>query len=132
MTVVAWGLLTAGLFHDLVTGPWQSEDAGYSPFILLLAIFMGGAIAQRHWQEFRTKPANSGLIFLILALLLFLAGRGLGNVFMAWCGVMLTACSALALHYGWAILGRFGLPILALGFAAPLPGSVITALTFPL
>lgn len=132
LPVAAFGLLCAGTVVTLATGLWLTDDHSYAPIIVLLSIGMAIAVNLRREANISQRPSNVGLALLVGALLLFLAGIIINNLFARSAGLWGAALGTTLFLGGWAALRAHGYPFLAALFALPLPGAVVVAVTFPL
>lgn len=129
LACAAWASLAYGTIMTMANGVWQADDGSFAPLVMVLAIGMAISIA-RHPAP--SEPAISGLPVLVVALLTFLAGILLNNLFMRGLGLWGAVLGMTAFMGGWRRVARYGYPFFAALFALPLPGSLTIALTFPI
>lgn len=119
-------------YITLANGPWQSEQEGHGPLIMLAAAWLA-------WQK-RGKAAETllrpapiaGWIILIASLLLMAVTRS-QNVLMVEVATQIPVLlGCLLLIGGWPLARVFAFPLVFLIFAVPPPGWLMDAFTVPL
>lgn len=123
--------LAGPLLLRLATGPWLTPEQGFSPIVIVMAIGMAIVIYRRPGAP-PSRPANAGFALLAAGLLLFVAGSAVGSLFASFCALLMVLAGLVIAVRGWRTLRHYALPMLAGSFAAPLPGGIVTSLTFPL
>ena len=123
----SWVALAAALltyiptYLKLYAGPWQTEQEGHGPLIMLAAAWL----AWRQRDAFQATPIRpayaAGWSLLILGLAAMVIGRSQDLLF-----------AAVLLCRGWAGARSLAFPILFLVFSIPPPGWMLDALTVPL
>jgi exosortase len=118
--------LTLILFHHTLRGlffRWTDwEDGTYSHGLLVPAFSVFLLFDMRH-KLARTpiRPNWAGLAILVLAILMFLAGRLANTLFVQAVAFIVAIAGLTLLAGGWALLKAVALPIGFLVFMCPLP-----------
>ncbi|MET0308815.1 MAG: exosortase V [Sphingomonas sp.] len=128
------GLLALAIptFITLARQVWSSEGGVHGPIVLATGIWMlwrqSGAVASL------ARPGNMvlGLPMLVLALLIYTAGRVFDFISIETAGLVCTAFAAAYLYFGGRALRAIWFPVLWLFFLIPPPGWVVDRLTAPL
>jgi exosortase B len=119
-------------YVKLANGPWQTEQEGHGPIIMLAAVWLA-------WQQ-RAKLASTplspalvvGWIILVGSLLLMAVTRSLDILMVEVFTQIPVLMACLLLIGGWALLRVFVFPLAFLIFSLPPPGWVMDAFTVPL
>lgn len=126
-------LLFVPSIHDLLRGPWSTEEQGHGPIILGLALWL----LWRKWPAVVAAASPSGApaagaIPLLLGLILYTLGRS-QHILMFEIGAIPVVLAALI----WAVFGARALrevwfAVFFMLFMVPLPGELVAALTLPM
>ncbi len=116
----------------LANGPWQTEQEGHGPLIMLAAAWLA-------WQqrgklaEIVQKPAPvAGWIVLIASLLLMAVTRSQDILMVETATQIPVLLGCILLMGGWTLARVFAFPLAFLIFSIPPPGWILDALTVPL
>ena len=121
----------AGIFQDLYFD-WM-DDPNYSHGLLVPFISIYFAWQQREkLGKLEIKPANSGLLLIVFALLVLIAGVAAQEYFSKRSSFVFLLAGIVLFQFGWQWLKSLALPIGFLFFMIPLPYIVYDAMAFPL
>ena len=132
-------LIFLAVLSDLYYGPVVSmvgewyTDENYSHGFLIPLI--SGYLA---WQrrdaiaKSPISPANTGIIFVALGLMLFLLGNVAGENFSMRFSLLVVVAGAIIFAYGYGFFGSMLFPYMYLFFMLPLPFILYDAVAFPL
>jgi len=132
-TVLVLGVagIYAGIFQNLYLD-WMN-DPNYSHGLLVPLI--SGYFVWQNRQKLETlevKPANSGLLLILFALLVLFAGVAAQEYFSKRSSFVFLLAGIVLFQFGWQWLKSLALPIGFLFFMIPLPYIVYDAMAFPL
>lgn len=117
---------------DWSHGAWLRETQGHEPLILAISAWL----VWRQRAALAALPAAGsrlpGLAAFVAALLIYLAGRGLGVFRLELIALMAVPAALLLYFKGAAALRRSWFAFFFLVFAIPLPFSLVLAVTGPL
>lgn len=132
LVMLSLGILYASTYSLLAEGPWQTDQDGHGPFIVLLAIGIALNKASSIENVNGPKAPVLGWSLIILGLFAYVLGHSqeillfdVGSLIPILIGITLI----LKGHEG---LKHFWIPILFLSFAVPLPGWLMDSLTQPM
>lgn len=128
--IALFALVAFGTVRTLAVGIWKLDDHAFEPMVLLLAI--GMAIVIRGRPTSTDHPVAWGMAVLLLGALVLVIGIVLGNLFGRALGLWLMALGLTMFLGGAAVARRNLYPFVAALFALPLPGALLTAMTFPM
>jgi exosortase B len=120
-------------FFDLFKGLWATEEQAHGPIIFTLAVWL----IYRQWPLMMEKSAGkptcaTGWIVFVIALLLYIIGRGL-KVDIFEIGSLIWILSAILLiKRGGSALKIVWFPLFFMLFMIPLPGTLVIILTMPM
>ena len=119
-------------YIQLAKGPWQTEQEGHGPLIMLAAAWLAwqqrGKLAQ-----IEPKPAPvSGWVLLVLSLLAMVVTRSQDILMIETATQIPVLLSCLLLIGGRPLVRIFAFPLAFLVFSVPPPGWILDALTVPL
>ena len=125
-------LAYAPTYVTLAKGPWQTEQEGHGPLIMLAAAWLA-------WQQ-RGKLAStplkpalvSGWIILLVALLVMAVTRSQNILMIEVATQIPVLLGCLLLVGGWPLARLFAFPLAFLVFAVPPPGWLLDSFTVPL
>lgn len=126
-------LLFVPTVHDLLRGPWATEEQGHGPIILGLALWL----LWRKWPAVAAAAVPAGsphaaTVPLALGLVLYLLGRS-QHILMFEIGAIPVLLAALILcTHGVASLRAAWFAFFFMLFMVPLPGEIVAALTLPM
>ncbi|HEY2400285.1 MAG TPA: exosortase, partial [Steroidobacteraceae bacterium] len=119
-------------YMTLAAGPWQTEQEGHGPLIMLAAAWVAWQSRGRlHEVAFKPAPI-AGWAGLIVGLVFMVVGRSQDILAVEVGSQIPVLAGAILLLYGWAVLRVFAFPIAFLAFAVPPPSFLVDALTVPL
>lgn len=121
----------AGIFQKLYLD-WMN-DPNYSHG--LLVPFISGYFVWQQRQKLgklEIKPANSGFLLILFALLVLFAGVAAQEYFSKRSSFVFLLAGIVLFQFGWQWLRSLALPIGFLFFMIPLPYIVYDAMAFPL
>lgn len=121
----------AGIFQKLYLD-WMN-DPNYSHG--LLVPFISGYFVWQQRQKLgklEVKPANSGILLILFALLVLFAGVAAQEYFSKRSSFVFLLAGIVLFQFGWQWLRSMALPIGFLFFMIPLPYIVYDAMAFPL
>jgi exosortase B len=138
-SLVYMGALAASIFVayiptyiKLANGPWQTEQEGHGPLIMLAAAWLA-------WQQrgkLNSTPLSpapvSGWIILALSLLLMIVTRSQDILTVEVFTQIPVLLACLLLVGGWPLARVFAFPLAFLVFSIPPPGWILDAVTVPL
>ncbi|MES2159769.1 MAG: exosortase B [Pseudomonadota bacterium] len=135
-----WWVLLLGLlalfvptFHDLIVGPWSTEDQAHGPVILLLSLWLiyRGWPAMEQRSGGRTAPVAGGMVF-VLGLLMYVLGRSQQIALFELAAFIWVLAGILLIKRGGAGFVALWFPFFFMLFMIPLPGALVTMLTMPM
>jgi exosortase B len=119
-------------YMSLVKGPWQTEQEGHGPLIMLAAAWLA-------WQQrgklasLPLKPAPIAGWMILLSSLLLMAITRSQNILMIEVATQIPVLlGCLLLIGGWRLARVFAFPLAFLVFSVPPPGWLMDAFTVPL
>jgi exosortase B len=130
---IGLALLFVPSIHDLLRGPWSTEEQGHGPIILGLALWL----LWRKWPAVAAAASPSGApaagaVPLLLGLILYALGRS-QHILMFEIGAIPVVLAALIWTVsGAAALRQVWFPVFFMLFMVPLPGELVAALTLPM
>jgi exosortase len=121
----------AGIFQNLYLD-WMN-DPNYSHG-LLVPLISGYFVWQQRQklEKLEIKPANSGILLILFALLVLFAGVAAQEYFSKRSSFVFLLAGIVLFQFGWQWLKSLALPIGFLFFMIPLPYIVYDAMVFPL
>lgn len=119
-------------YMKLIAGPWQTEQEGHGPLIILAALWI--AWQNRHaLKDVTISPAPlPGWIILLSGLALMIIGRSQDVLLIEVLSEIPVISGCIILLAGWKVFRVFAFPIGFLVFSAPPPGWLVDAGTVPL
>jgi exosortase B len=119
-------------YAKLIKGPWQTEQEGHGPLIMLAAAWL--AWQQRgRLSQIVLKPAPiAGWIILIMSLLVMAVTRSQDVLMIETLTQIPVLLACILLIGGWPLARVFVFPLSFLIFSAPPPGWILDAMTVPL
>ncbi|NOQ50940.1 MAG: exosortase [Desulfuromonadaceae bacterium] len=128
-------LAIVGIYAEILQGlflDW-SHDENYSHGFLVPLI--SGYFAWQKREELTQltiRPANSGIILILFALSLLIAGIAAQEFYTRRSSLVFLLCGIVLFLYGWEWLKGLALPLGFLFFMIPLPYIIYDAIAFPL
>jgi exosortase len=124
-------LLYASVLKALVRQWWFDPDYGHGFFVPL---FSGYILWRQHerWMKCEIKPANVGLLVMIGAVGLLLAGSLAAELFTSRLSLVVLLAGIILFLTGWKLLRAVSFPLSFLIFMIPIPVIIYNQITFPL
>ena len=133
------GALAASIFVayiptyiKLANGPWQSEQEGHGPLIMLAAAWLAWQQRERLKSTPFSPAPIAGWIILTLSLLLMILTRSQDILMVEVFSQIPVLLACLLLIGGWPLARVFAFPLTFLVFSIPPPGWMLDAMTVPL
>jgi exosortase B len=132
--VVAVCFLTAYFptFESLLDGPWQTEQEGHGPLIIVAALWLIWQSRHRIKSAAISPALRSGWAALLAGLILMFLARTQGVLTVETFSAIPVIVGCVLILGGWSILRVLTFPIFFLLFAVPVPDWAIDAGTVPL
>lgn len=134
-----WTLVLTGIaamyvpvYWRAANGLWQSDDFGHGPLILLIAVWLFWQSKERVLQAPMQPLQALGWPVLVLGLLFYVFGRITTASTLEFLSQVMIVAALLLLLKGLRALRAAWFAVLYLIFLAPLPGTVVDAVTGPL
>jgi exosortase len=119
-------------YLTLAKGPWQTEQEGHGPLIMLAAAWLAWQQRER-LSSMTLKPAlAAGWIILLGSLLIMAVTRAQGILMIEVATQIPVLLGCLLLIGGWPLARVFAFPLAFLVFSVPPPGWLMDAFTVPL
>ncbi len=128
----AFALAYVPTYIRLVNGPWQTEQEGHGPLIMLAAAWLAWQQRGRLAQIVMKPAPVAGWIVLIASLLLMAVTRSQDILMIETATQIPVLLGCLLLIGGWPLARVFSFPLAFLIFSVPPPGWILDALTVPL
>src|SRR5438477_12138079 len=125
------GVLYAPVLRDLVQQCWDDPNYGHGFLVPLLAAW----ILWRERSRLRgisPRPANIGLLVMLAAVALLIAGSLGAEVFISRVSLIILLAGMALLLSGREMLRAVAFPLFFLAFMIPLPALIYYQITFPL
>jgi exosortase B len=119
-------------YVKLAKGPWETEQEGHGPIIMLAAAWLAWQQRARLASTQLSPAPIAGWITLIGSLLLMAVTRSQDILMVEVLTQIPVLVACLLLIGGWALVRVFAFPLAFLVFSLPPPGWVMDALTVPL
>ncbi len=119
-------------YVKLANGPWQTEQEGHGPIIMLAAVWLAWQQGARLASTPQRPAPIAGWIILISSLLLMAVTRSQDILMVEVFTQIPVLLACLLLIGGWALVRVFAFPLAFLVFSLPPPGWVMDAFTVPL
>ncbi len=129
---VSFAVAYAPTYVKLINGPWQTEQEGHGPLIILAAAWLAWQ-QRRKLSSLALKPAAvAGWIVLIPSLLAMALTRSQDLLMIEAATQIPVLLGCLLLIGGWPLGRLFAFPLAFLIFSVPPPGWLLDACTVPL
>jgi exosortase len=119
-------------YVKLANGPWQTEQGGHGPIIMLAAIWLAWQQRERLAFTPLSLAPLAGWITLVGSLLLMAVTRSQDILMVEVFTQIPVLFACLLLIGGWGLVRVFAFPLAFLVFSLPPPGWIIDVLTVPL
>lgn len=132
LAMLSFIILYASTYSFLAEGPWQTDQDGHGPFIILLAIGIGLSKYSGMSSITGPKAPFLGWGLLIVGLIFYIIGNS-QEILLFDAGSIIPVLIGITLILkGYAGLKQYWAPIFFLSFAIPLPGWLMDSLTQPM
>jgi exosortase B len=116
----------------LAQGPWQTEQDGHGPLIIMAAVWLVWA-SRTKLKDAAISPAPViGWLVLLAGLAVMVMARNQDIWFLEVASEIPVIAGCILLLAGWKVLQVLVIPIGFLIFSAPAPGWMVDAVTIPL
>ncbi len=124
-------LLYAGVLKALVGQWWGDPDYGQG---FLVPLFSGYVVwrQREQWRKTESKPANFGLLVMVGAVVLLLAGSLGAELFTSRVSLLALLAGMILFLAGWKMLRTVSFPLAFLLLMIPIPVIIYNQITFPL
>jgi exosortase B len=129
---IAFAVAYIPTYIRLANGPWQTEQEGHGPLIMLAAAWLA-------WQQ-REKLAHAvwkpapiaGWLIIVPSLLLMMLARSQDVLMVETVSQIPVLLACLLFLGGWSLARIFAFPLVFLIFSVPPPNWILDAMTVPL
>lgn len=128
----AFGLAYLPTYLKLFDGPWQTEQEGHGPLIMLAAAWLAWQQRGRLSQIAQRPAVIAGWIILIFSLLVMVVTRSQDVLMIETFTQIPVLLGCLLLIGGWPLARVFAFPLAFLIFSIPPPSWILDAMTVPL
>src|SRR5215831_11233347 len=116
----------------LAQGPWQTEQEGHGPLIIVAALWLVWQ-SRSKLRDAKLSPAPiTGWLLLLSGLAVLILSRNQDIWFLEVASEIPVIAGCVLLFAGWGVLRIVAFPIGFLIFSAPAPGWMVDAATVPL
>lgn len=129
---VAFVIAYVPTYVRLANGPWQTEQEGHGPLIMLAAAWLAWQQRGKLAQIVQKPAPIAGWIILIGSLLLMAVTRSQDILMIETATQIPVLLGCLLLVGGWPLARVFAFPLAFLIFSVPPPGWIMDAFTVPL
>lgn len=127
--IAAW--IYVPIIAKLAAQWWHDPNFSHGFFVPLFSAYVLWE-QRRRFSELTPRPAWSGLIILITAMLTLIVGSLGAELFLARFSLLLTSAGLVVLFLGWNYMRTALLPWAFLLLMVPIPSIVLNQVTFPL
>lgn len=127
--IAAW--IYVPIIAKLAAQWWHDPNFSHGFFVPLFSAYVLWE-QRRRFSELTPRPAWSGLIILITAMLTLMVGSLGAELFLARFSLLLTSAGLVVLFLGWNYMRTALLPWAFLLLMVPIPSIVLNQVTFPL
>jgi len=125
------GVLYAPVLRDLVRQWWDDPNYGHGFLVPLVAAWILWRERSR-LQGITARPSNLGLLVMLAAVVLLIAGSLGAEVFISRLSLLVLLAGMTMFLSGKEMLRAVAFPLLFLAFMIPLPAIIYYQITFPL
>lgn len=129
---VAFIVAYSPTYMRLWNGPWQTEQEGHGPLIMLAAAWLAWQQRSKLRKIVRNTAPVAGWAILIASLLVMAVSRSQDILMIETATQIPVLLGCVLLIGGWPLARVFAFPIAFLIFSVPPPGWIMDALTVPL
>ncbi len=119
-------------YVQLFNGPWQTEQEGHGPLIMLAAAWLAWQQRGKLPQTVQKPALIDGWIVLIVSLLVMAVARSQDVLMVETFSQIPVLLGCVLLIGGWPLARVFAFPLAFLIFSVPPPGWIMDAMTVPL
>ena len=119
-------------YMRLAAGPWQTEQEGHGPLIMLAAAWLAWQQRGKLAQIVQKPAPFAGWVILVGSLLLMAISRSQDILLIETATQIPVLLACLLLIGGWPLARLFAFPLAFLIFSLPPPGWILDAFTVPL
>ena len=135
-----WSTILTGAFllayiptvMSLIDGPWQTEQEGHGPLIIVASLWLVWQSRERFGSTEISPAPVVGWIFLVCGLAIMFLARTQGVLAFEALSILPVIAGCVLISVGWPMLRVVAFPIVFLFFAVPMPDWLIDAATVPL
>jgi exosortase len=129
LSLIVW--LYAPVLKVLILQWWTDPDYGHGFFI---PVFSGYVLwrERKRWMKSEIKPSNFGMLWMLGAVGLLLAGSLAAELFTSRLSLVVLLAGMILFLAGWKLLRAVSFPLGFLVFMIPLPVIIYNQITFPL
>jgi exosortase B len=134
-TLLLFGAIVAAYVPTYITlaeGPWQTEQEGHGPLIMLAAAWVAWQSRDRLRTVAVAPAPKAGWAVLLFGLGLMVIGRSQDILVIEVFSQIPVLVGAILLAAGWGVLRVFAFPLAFLIFSVPPPGLILDRATVPL
>lgn len=124
-------LLYASVLKALVRQWWFDPDYGHGFFVPLFSGYILWRERKR-WMRSEIQPSNFGLLVMLGAVALLLAGSLAAELFASRASLVVLLAGIILFLAGWKLLRAVSFPLGFLIFMIPIPVIIYNQITFPL
>lgn len=132
LAILSLIILYASTYSLLADGPWQTDQDGHGPFIILLALGMAFSKASSLEGMAKPKAPVLGWTLIFVGLIFYIVGHSQEILLFDVGSIIPILIGMTLILKGYAGLKKFWVPIFFLTFAIPLPGWLMDSLTQPM
>ena len=122
----------APTYYKLMRGPWQTEQEGHGPLIILAAIWLAWQARARIASAVSRPAPIAGWATLVFGLAMLVLTRSQDVTMIEVAAQIPILAGCILLLAGWEMLRIVAFPLGFLVFSIPPPGWIMDALTVPL
>jgi exosortase B len=119
-------------FMTLAQGPWQTEQEGHGPLIIVASLWLVWQSRHRLRQATLAPSPTAGWLVLLAGLVILVVSRNQDIWFTEVASEIPVLAGCILLLAGWNVLRILAFPIGFLIFSAPAPGWMVDGATVPL
>ena len=129
---VAFAIAYVPTYVKLIKGPWQTEQEGHGPLIMLAAVWLAWQQRERLSQILQKPAPIAGWVILIVSLLVMAVTRSQDVLMIETFTQIPVLLGCILLIGGWPLARVFAFPLAFLIFSVPPPVWILDAITVPL
>lgn len=125
------GLLYASVVEQMALQWWQDPNYGHGFLVPVFASYVLWK-KKRTWQSVELEPSNLGLLVMLGAMVMLIAGSLGAELFLSRSSLLVLLSGMVLFLAGRKMLRALGFPLVYLSLMIPLPVIVYNQVTFPL